>query len=257
MLKVTPLFSGSKGNCTLIQSKNTNILLDAGFGYKNIVQALKKNGVYPSDVDAIVITHEHSDHVSALAVWAKHYTTPIFVPSAIVNCIVSKSCSTNVHGVCDSFDIGDVSVDIYQCSHDSQDCFGYRFGCLGDYVASVTDTGCWSDETIDFLSPCKTIMLESNHDVGMLRRGDYPYPLKQRILSNYGHLSNGQTSCILERLIGSKVKNVLLAHLSEENNTKELVFSTAVTTYSKYNLTEGKDVNVYVVDQYENEVSFE
>lgn len=257
MIKVTPLFSGSKGNCTLIQSENTNILLDLGFGYRAILSALDKRGLLASDIDGIVITHEHADHIAALAMWSKHNRTPVYVPKHIADYVSMRSYCMGIMPVDKQFAIGDISIEPYACSHDSIACFGYRFSNEDQLAACITDTGCFSEKTVEFLAPCKTIILESNHDVEMVQRGPYPYPLKQRILSNSGHLSNQQAAVLLSQLLGSKVKNVFLAHLSEQNNTKELAFSTAVNMYASHGLVEGRDIHIYVVDQYHNEVTIE
>ncbi len=258
MISVTPLFSGSKGNCTLIRSNNTNILLDIGFGYKAILSALEKNGLKPKDISAIIITHEHADHIGALAMWTKYCRdTLVYVPCQIADYVTMRSYCANVCSTAERFVVGDIQVEPYVCSHDSIVCLGYRFCCGGQFVASITDTGFVSAHTVDFLAPCRTIILESNHDVEMVKRGPYPYPLKQRILSERGHLSNQQATQLLSQLIGSNVKNVLLAHLSEQNNTKELAFSSAVNMYAQRNLVEGRDINIYVVDQYHNEVTIE
>lgn len=251
MLKLTPLFSGSRGNCTLIQSKHTTILLDVGYSYKKLVAALQSKNVLTTDVDAIVITHEHDDHTCALPMWTKFApTTQIFVPNPIVNCIATRSYSPNITGVEGSFVVGDITVDVYQCSHDSQACCGYRFSCDGESVASVTDTGSYTNQLVEFLSPCKIVQLECNHDVTMLQNGKYPYILKRRILSPYGHLSNDQCADVLQQLIGTNVKKVVLAHLSENNNTAELAFDTINKMYQKHNVIEGKDVQLYVANQH-------
>ncbi len=248
-MKLTPLFSGSKGNCSLIQSNNTNILLDVGYSYKKILTALQQKNLRPKDIHAIVITHEHDDHVSALPMWTKHTPTKVFAPKQIADYIACRSYCSQVEGVQDSFVVGDVNVDVYQCSHDSQACCGYRF-CDGDQsIASITDTGCYDKSTVEFLSNCKIVQLECNHDVKMVQNGCYPYPLKRRILSPYGHLSNDQCADILQQLIGTKVKKVVLAHLSQNNNTKELAFATVMQMYAKNNVVEGKDVQLFVADQ--------
>lgn len=250
MIKVTTLFSGSKGNCTLVQTENCNVLLDIGYRYKSIVDELLQLGVNPCNIDAIIISHEHNDHIGGLTLWSKYYNTPLYVPKVIANTVANKSYCTDVYPVDGAFDICDLHIDVYNCSHDSAWCCGYRFGCNGEYVASVTDTGTFGDELVDFLSPCKTVVVESNHDVNMLRNGHYPYPLKQRILSDYGHLSNNQTATLLQKLNYSVTKNIVLAHLSENNNTKELAFASAVEALKQVNIVEGKDVHVYVADQY-------
>lgn len=251
MLKLTPLFSGSRGNCTLIQSQNTNILLDVGYSYKKLLLALQSKNLTPKDIHAIVITHEHDDHICALPMWTKYkMDTQIYVPKPIVNCIATRSYSPFVEGVSGSFVVGDVTVDVYECSHDSQACCGYRFTADNESIASVTDTGCYNDELVAFLAPCKAVQLESNHDVTMLMQGRYPYPLKRRISSPFGHLSNDQCAELLQKLIGTNVKKVVLAHLSENNNTAELAFDTINKMYQKNNVIEGKDVQLYVASQH-------
>ena len=254
MLKISPLFSGSKGNCSLIQSDNTNILLDAGYDCRYIVKALESHGLTPKDIDAIVITHEHNDHISALPVWTRTYPTPIYAPTLITDYVRQRVYFADVYDVRGSFTVGEVSVDVYECSHDARCCFGYRFSCGDSHFACVTDTGCVTDGLVDFLAPCSTVMLESNHDVDMLLKGEYSYVLKQRILSDFGHLSNAQAASVLTRLTDA-TKNVILAHLSENNNTRELAFSCAVNALATKGVTEGKDVNVYVANQYANEVT--
>ena len=250
MLKLTPLFSGSRGNCTLIQSQNTNILLDVGHSYKKILLALASKNLTPKDIHAIVITHEHDDHTCALPMWTKYQMdAQIYAPTPIVNCIVKRSYSPFINGVSGSFVVGDIQVDVYECSHDSIACCGYRFTADSESIASVTDTGCYTTELVNFLAPCKVVQLESNHDLTMLMQGHYPYPLKRRISSPYGHLSNIQCAEILQQLIGSNVKKVVLAHLSENNNTAELAFDTVNKMYQKNNVIEGKDVQLYVASQ--------
>ena len=255
MLKISPLFSGSKGNCTLIQSDNTNILLDAGYQYRSIVRALESRGLTPKDIDAIVISHEHTDHIGALPLWTKTYPTPVYAPELIADYIRQRVYFAEVYDVCGSFSVGNVAIETFECSHDARCCFGYRFSSGESHFACVTDTGCVTDALVDFLSPCAAIMLESNHDVDMLVKGEYSYVLKQRILSDFGHLSNTQAADILHRLLGQNIKNVILAHLSEKNNTRELAFSSAVNMYTAAGITEGKDVNVYVAEQHKNEVT--
>lgn len=228
--------------------------MDAGYGFRAIVQKLKSLGITPQQIEAVVVTHEHSDHVSALPVWSRHFRTKVFAPPLV-------STYLNMQGVYDVtevqgfFEVDDVAVATYQCSHDARNCFGYRFTAANQSVAAVTDTGEASGELVPFLSICKTIVLESNHDLDMLWNGDYPFYLKNRINSKYGHLSNTQAAEVLTQLVGSSVQNVILAHLSMQNNTKQAALDTVAQAYTKLGVTVGKDVNVYVADQYENEVT--
>lgn len=249
MISITPLFSGSKGNCSLVRSDNTNILLDIGYGYKSTVDALRQLGVSPADISAIVVTHEHSDHIGGLPLWTRHFPTKVYAPRQIVDLVCQRSYCSEVNEATESFIVNDITVQHYVCSHDACGCFGYKFTCDNQSVASVTDTGCVSDLLVDFLSDCDTVQLESNHDVDMLKKGDYPYRLKVRIASDYGHLSNDQAAQVIKRLVGSKVKNVILAHLSENNNTAEMAFSSAVDALSSCGVMEGRDIFVYVAKQ--------
>lgn len=255
MLKISPLFSGSKGNCTLIQSGSVNVLLDAGFGYRATIKALQSRSLSPKDIDAIVVSHEHTDHVGAIPMWTRQTPTPIYAPKLISDLIRQRVYFSEVYDIDGSFCIGDISVDIFKCSHDAACCFGYKFTCGDSAFASVTDTGIVTDELTRFLYPCQAVMLESNHDEDMLKRGEYSYTLKQRILSACGHLSNAQAAEVLRRLTGGNVKTVVLAHLSENNNTHELAFNSAVAALASCGAVEGKDVCVYVADQYNNEVT--
>ena len=255
MLKISPLFSGSKGNCTLIQSDKANILLDAGYSYRSILRELQKRGLTPKDIDAIVITHEHGDHVNALPMWTKYTPTPVYAPQVIVDYLQQRVYFSEVSAVVDGCTIGDIGVDVFECSHDARGCYGYRFRQGAQRFACVTDTGCVTDALVEFLAPCSAIMLESNHDMDMLLKGEYSYSLKRRIISDFGHLSNAQAVEVLSRLLSKGIKSVILAHLSEKNNTHELAFSTAVNLYAARGLIEGKDVHVYVAHQYNNDIT--
>ncbi|MCM1395012.1 MAG: MBL fold metallo-hydrolase [Corallococcus sp.] len=254
MITVTPLFSGSRGNCTLVRTDKTALLLDAGYGFRAIQAKLKSLGVAPREIAAIVVTHEHSDHISALPAWSRNYRTKVFAPPLVATFLQMQSVY-NVEEVDGFFEVDDVSVHTYRCSHDSRNCFGYRFTSSNTSVAAVTDTGEPSAELVPFLAPCQTVILESNHDFDMLWNGSYPFYLKNRINSKYGHLSNAQASDVLAQLADSNVKNVILAHLSQQNNTKQAALSAVNEAYSKRGVVVGKDVNVYVADQYENEVT--
>lgn len=255
MITISPLFSGSRGNCTLVQADNVNILLDAGYHYKQIVARLAEFNLTPADINAIVLTHEHSDHISALPYLTKGLQSRVYAPEAICDVVSRRTYCSDMFAVKGNFEISGVKIDVYQCSHDAIDCVGYKFTYGGQSVASVTDTGRFDDALVGFLSDCKGILLESNHDVDMLTNGPYPYPLKRRILSDFGHLSNDQTSQVITKLKGSAVKHIVLSHLSEQNNTKEIAFDCAVKALNSIGLTEGKDVKIYVADQYANRIT--
>lgn len=254
MVKIFPLYSGSGGNCTLVQSDNANLLVDVGLGCRATLSALKMYNLSLSDITAIVVTHEHSDHIGGISSFVSHSPVPVYAPKAIADLVAKRAVCCDVSGIADVTEIADLRIDRYECSHDAAACYGYRFSDGTNSVATVTDTGCVTTGLVDFLAPCDRIQLESNHDVDMLKSGPYPYPLKRRILSDFGHLSNDQATQVLSDLVGSNVKSVILAHLSEHNNTAELAFNNVVNMYADKGLVEGRDISVYVAKQHDNTV---
>lgn len=254
MVKIFPLYSGSGGNCTLVQSDNANLLVDVGLGCRATLSALKMYNLSLSDITAIVVTHEHSDHIGGISSFVSHSPVPVYAPKAIADLVAKRATCCDVSGIADVTEIADLRIDRYECSHDAAACYGYRFSDGTNSVATVTDTGCVTTGLVDFLAPCDRIQLESNHDVDMLKSGPYPYPLKRRILSDFGHLSNDQATQVLSDLVGSNVKSVILAHLSEHNNTAELAFNNVVNMYADKGLVEGRDISVYVAKQHDNTV---
>lgn len=249
MIKFTVLYSGSSGNCSLVQSKDATVLIDAGFTAAILADNLKSVGVLPEEVDAIVVTHEHSDHTGALAAWTELYHTPVFAHEKLAPTLLQRCLCGNAEPFSAQFTVKDLAIDFCECSHDSAFCCGYRFTDGHDCVASITDTGMAPIGVVEFLSPARTVLLESNHDVDMLMKGPYPYPLKQRILSPKGHLSNKQSAAILSKILEGNVQNVVLGHISEHNNTPELAFFEAMKVLSEKKIVEGKDVNLYVAKQ--------
>lgn len=254
MVKIFPLYSGSGGNCTLVQSDNANLLVDVGLGCRATLSALKMYNLSLSDITAIVVTHEHSDHIGGISSFVSHSPVPVYAPKAIADLVAKRATCCDVSGIADVTEIADLRVERYECSHDAAACYGYRFSDGTNSVATVTDTGCVTTGLVDFLAPCDRIQLESNHDVDMLKSGPYPYPLKRRILSDFGHLSNDQATQVLSDLVGSNVKSVILAHLSEHNNTAELAFNNVLNMYADKGLVEGRDISVYVAKQHDNTV---
>ena len=254
MVKIFPLYSGSGGNCTLVQSDNANLLVDVGLGCRATLSALKMYNLSLSDITAIVVTHEHSDHIGGISSFVSHSPVPVYAPKAIADLVAKRATCCDVSGIADVTEIADLRIERYECSHDAAACYGYRFSDGTNSVATVTDTGCVTTGLVDFLAPCDRIQLESIHDVDMLKSGPYPYPLKRRILSDFGHLSNDQATQVLSDLVGSNVKSVILAHLSEHNNTAELAFNNVVNMYADKGLVEGRDISVYVARQHDNTV---
>lgn len=230
-MKVKVLASGSKGNSTYVEDNDTRILIDIGMNTKYIVGELNKINVNPDDIDAIIITHEHTDHIAGLKSFIKKYNTKVYISDKmnigfdILNKEYIKS----------KFTIKNMYIQSIKTSHDVVS-FGY---IIQDELVYITDTGYINEKYFPDLKNKKLYVMESNHDIEKLMDGPYPYHLKQRILSDKGHLSNETSSIYLSKLIGSNTKYVILAHLSETNNTDAI----ARCEFSKRN----KDYNSLII----------
>ena len=227
------LCSGSKGNCTLVKYRNSAILIDAGRSTKYIKTALASLGLAPENISAIFLTHSHSDHVSALKVWCSHYHTPVHASAAVCDDIISKCGEVSVsHPVIFEERVGDILVKSFPTDHDVFGSVGYRIE-VGDVVLGVaTDLGHITEHVKSGLCGCRAAVIESNHDVDMLLRGPYPPELKQRILSRFGHLSNESGAEFAKFLADNGAEKLMLAHISEINNTPELARKASVSALS-------------------------
>jgi len=234
-VKICCLYSGSAGNCTYVEAGGAKILIDAGKTAKNLVAALGGIGVDIRDIDAIFVTHDHSDHTAALRTLSHKYATPIYMLLASAEIYRGlkdeKLCDClNLFGGYEfETDIKDLRVKAFRTPHDSLASVGYRFTCKGKDGGEVsfglaTDVGHVTDTVLENLKGCYAAIIESNHDTDMLRAGPYPIELKQRITSGYGHLSNAECASLARYLYDNGTRNIMLAHLSEENNTPELAF---------------------------------
>lgn len=229
------LYSGSGGNSTFISACGKNILIDAGKSAKALSCSLRSIGVDVDDIDAIFVTHEHNDHVSALQTLSHKHNIPIHIQlasaqkfnglcdKALCNCLV-------IHKEADfEVSLGEVTVTSFPTPHDSRGSVGYRITfCDGEEeisLAYATDLGKVTDAVSKNLCGCESVVIESNHDPEMLMSGPYPYDLKMRIRSGKGHLSNSDCAALASYLCGNGTKNIMLAHLSEENNTPALAFN--------------------------------
>ena len=241
---VSVLYSGSTGNCTLIRKDSISILIDAGKSARSLCNALKEAGSSIDDIDAIFITHEHTDHVSALNVLSKKHSIPVHIVNSCA-CGVLRCANSNletnmcIHSPIYSEKIvkgkDEITVSSFVTPHDSSASVGYRisFECSDGAYKSIgyaTDIGHINEQIKTQLNNCETVIIESNHDEQMLKCGAYPYQLKKRILSKYGHLSNSDCANFALELTRTGTKNIILAHLSEENNTPKLAYD---ETYHK------------------------
>lgn len=229
-MRVINLFSGSSGNCTYVECCGTELLIDAGGSAKKIGAALNEIGTSPDRIRGIFITHEHSDHVSALRVLEKNYQIPVFLSSRSAQRIkdVGEIDRNRLYLYDGDFGvkIGGVSVRGFRVPHDSVCCYGYIMEGEGHRAGIVTDIGEANRDVEENLCGCDLLVIEANHDESMVKNGPYPSDLKQRILSGKGHLSNENCGLLAAKLERYGLKRLLLAHLSEENNTAEAALET-------------------------------
>lgn len=223
-MKASIFASGSSGNCMLLTSGDTNILIDAGISMRRAEDALRQAGLTMRDIGGVLITHEHSDHISGLKMMLKHYELPVYAPRTLAARL--RGMLPELDGFLriiepgKDFRIGSLSVRAFHTPHDTDESVGYRIESDGVF-AVATDMGHVTDEVETNLIGADAVLVESNHDVEMLSYGAYPVYLKRRILSDRGHLSNADCAKLVRRLAESGVKRIVLGHLSRENNTPE------------------------------------
>ena len=243
MLKVIPLFSGSSGNCIYLKYKDEEILIDAGVSYKKICTALGSIGTDIQNIKAVLITHEHCDHVQGLSVMSKHTDAPIFINRRSASYfdlpLDELFCGkARIKDPGDSITFDGFEVNAFATPHDSIGSCGYHFTFSdGKRFAIATDLGMITPEISSYLLGCKSVIIESNHDINMLKNGPYPYILKKRILSDHGHLSNGDCAAFLPRLVDMGAEKIVLAHLSHENNTPELCYKAGAEALAEAGFT--------------------
>lgn len=232
-MELCSITSGSSGNCIYVGSDYTHLIVDAGISGKRIDEGLNSLGLKTEDLDGILITHEHSDHIAALGVLSRRYGIPIYASKGTIEGILaSKSMGTIprelFHEISadESFEINDIRVNPIRVSHDANEPLAYRLENSGHSMGVCTDLGKYDDYIVDSFKGVEVLLLEANHDVNMLQVGKYPYYLKRRILGERGHLSNESSGKLLCRLLHDDLKMVLLGHLSAENNLAELAYET-------------------------------
>lgn len=223
MITVHTLASGSEGNSLLVSACGVHLLVDAGISARRIKQSLIQLGLTPDDLSAILITHEHTDHTAGLATLLKHHAVPLYASGGTAFYLRSRlpgldSCLRLVASG-SVFSIGPAQVTVFSTSHDAGESVDYRIDCGGEAVGILTDTGFVPEPAAAALTGVGLLVLESNHDVEWLLSGPYPYSLKQRILSQQGHLSNEDAAAFARRMAESGTRHFVLAHLSRENNT--------------------------------------
>ena len=245
--RLCTLYSGSTGNAAYLETPGARILIDAGKCTRTLIQSLKSIGVCVDTLDAIFVTHEHSDHIASLEVLAKKHPIPVHIllksaqkyahnpPEALCSCFVIHESTPF------SVQIGDVTVTAFATPHDSRASVGYRFSFPDDAcmvnVGLATDIGYITEDIRRGLLGCESVILESNHDEEMLMYGPYPYDLKLRIRGKRGHLSNRDCADFAAELAGQGTSKFLLAHLSEENNHPDVAFDETFSALAGYETT--------------------
>ena len=239
-----PLFSGSGGNATFVSMGDTRLLIDAGVSAARLKGALSLLGVDPGSLSGILMTHEHLDHMKGLAVFAKKAGIPVYANAGTWQGILARDKSVpgelrRVITTGEDFFVGGVNVLPFAIPHDAADPVGYVFSRGGGKLGTATDIGFLSDSWLSCLLGCQALVLESNHDVDMLREGSYPPHLKRRILSRRGHLCNEDSAKALAALASRGTQAAFLGHLSQENNRPEKAFACAERALSEAGVRPG------------------
>lgn len=235
-MRFCSIASGSSGNCIYIGSDSTHVLIDTGIAGKKIEEGLNKLGLTSEDINAVLVTHEHSDHIGGLGVFSRKSGADIFVTEGTNKGMtikgrlgdISKSQINIVEGGHD-YSIGDLTIHVTSVSHDTIEPCAYTVSCGDKSAGVITDLGTYNEEIIRAYRNLDVLLIESNHDERMLRAGSYPYQLQNRILSDRGHLSNTAGGRLLDAVLSEKIKHVFLGHLSKDNNYPELARQTVIT----------------------------
>ncbi len=246
-MKVKVLASGSKGNSTLIKTDNLNILIDCGVTYQYLCDELDKINLSPKDLDYILITHTHSDHVKGLASLVKKTGINVYILPEMLEEIKSKVPFDRIFYYENPLYLEDLKIELIRISHDVEG-VGFIIESNNKNLVYITDTGYINRKYLPKMKNKNVYIIESNHDEEMLMEGPYPYILKQRVISDHGHLSNTTTAGYLEEIIGDRTKTIVLAHISETNNTPELAYETTKEMLKENNLNK----EVIIAKQYES-----
>ena len=253
-MELCSIASGSSGNCICVGSDTCHLLVDAGISGKRIEEGLHSLDLKTEEMQGILISHEHIDHIAGLGVLARRYGIPMYATAGTILAVqetksVGKIDETLFHvvepGV--EFTIGDITVEPISVSHDAADPVAYRLSQSGKSMAIITDLGIYDEAIVEKLKGLDVLLLEANHDVHMLQVGSYPYQLKQRILGSRGHLSNELSGRLLGEVLHDGFKAVVLGHLSKENNYPDLAYETVrLEVTMGENPYRGDDFPIYV-----------
>lgn len=244
-MKLKTIASGSKGNCSIVLCDGTNFIIDMGISYLTLKKSLEENSLSFDQFTGVLITHNHNDHINGLASLVKKTNLPVFIPEEMYEGLKGVVPKERCEFIDDLFKINDVTIELIHTSHDAPYSVGFIITQDDKSIVYVTDTGYINRKYLNKMVDKDLYLIESNHDEVMLMDGPYPRFLKERVISDKGHLSNKTTSKYLEKIVGNRTKYVILAHISEKNNTEELAYSCTKKVLDNTN------IEVLVAKQYE------
>ena len=248
-LRFAPLFSGSSGNSIYVGTDRTNLLIDAGVSGTRVLEELKKIGVNPADLDGILVTHEHSDHIKGVGILARKLGVPVYATDGTWAGMEDKigKIPLKQQAIIDlesPFYLGDLDVTAFPTPHDAMEPCGFTFSSGSARFSVATDIGYAREGWMKYVVGSDAVLLESNYDPDMLTAGPYPFELKKRILSRKGHLSNDDAGAVTAKLVAAGARQVILGHLSRENNFPELAYRTVELILRQNGIAPGDDVDL-------------
>lgn len=244
-MKVQTIASGSKGNCTIVLCNDTNLIIDMGISYLTLKNSLEENSLSFDNFNGILITHCHKDHTKGLSSLIKKTNIPVYIPEKMYDSIKEYVPYPRCIIIDDEFYINDIKINLLHTSHDAPCSVGFIIRNNDKSLVYITDTGYINRKILNNIVGKDCYIIESNHDEVMLMDGPYPRFLKERVISDKGHLSNITTAKYLKKIVGKNTKNIILAHRSETNNTEEKILE-AID-----NVELDKNINIYIARQNE------
>ena len=253
MIKFCSLYSGSSGNSIYVGTDRTHLLVDAGVSGIRIAGALKEISVQPEHISGILITHEHSDHIKGAGIFSRKFNVPIYAKQKTWEAMRKELGDVSDENIKiidhEYFTVGDIDVGNYSIPHDAADPVAYTFYIYNRKISVATDIGCVTETIHANVMGSDAVLIESNHDVEMLKNGSYPWSLKKRILSDHGHLSNDHAAELVSELALDGTKYIYLGHLSHENNYPELALKASCSALAECGMRPGRDVMVRVASR--------
>lgn len=248
-MRIVTLASSSKGNCILVYTQNTKILVDIGIKLDDLEHKLSILNINPNEITGILNTHEHIDHCRSIGAFMRKYNTPLYCHFDGNEGLCKKLGKINPQSIINfadiPFEVGEFKIRAFKLPHDAASCVGYTISCGEKRISIATDLGHVTPTIVENLLSSRLVVLEANHDeTTLLNNPNYSYILKNRILGKNGHLSNSLSARVIERCALSGVKQIVLAHLSEENNTPELCYNTICTYLESVGIMEGVNIKI-------------